>query len=168
MEVRRGRGIAADHPMRPQAPDVASTRHRERWQLGDWGLLHPSGVQLEVPKLGRAEPCEFEIATVELDPGHLGGQHCFVPLALEREPVVRQPVLTLLRVIQVRVLDHGHLLESEELRSGEAAGACRSRGSRAAASLRGPQKLAPDSSSSIGLLKRWRMTWGGSLWTSWS
>src|SRR5437763_12203630 len=98
LEVSRRGSVAAYHAMLPEVPDVAATRCWNRWKFGHRGLPNPRGVEFEVPHLGRCESRELEIAAVVLNASHLGREHGLVPFALEREPVVCEAVLTLLRI----------------------------------------------------------------------
>ena len=107
-------GAAAEQPMRPEEPEVACW---ETGTAGGSGVSSSRGsgasVREQRVELGRLEAERAEVDAELGEVADLQRQQLAVPAGLLGEPVVGEDVGPLLRLAEVRQLDHRHRGEAE-------------------------------------------------------
>jgi hypothetical protein len=115
-------GAAAEQPVVVESPQVAGLRNRNRRRLGRVLLarIGRAGVQQSV-ELRRLKAEGRQVDAEVRQVGNLQCQHLAIPARLLGEPIVRQHVRPLLRLAEVRQLDHRHRGQPELARRHDSA-----------------------------------------------
>ena len=128
--VGRGlEGVAADHPMRAEVPDIADLGDRRSCRdlrqpivAGIAGLFRiEAGDQAVDLGDGEAGDAEVEVELGLEQPGELDGEHLLVPAGVQRKLVVGEDIGALLGGGHGRDQPAGHRREAEQPRRGHPA-----------------------------------------------